>query len=254
MNLLGLLLTFFVGLFILIGTIFGLKLKENKKLIDISISVAFGVVFALISLELIPEVLEILLESMGVGKGILIIVVLVILGFLILQQLDIFIPHHEEHNHSHKHSCHDEHLKHIGIITSVALILHNAIEGMSLYIASTNNIKLGLLLCIGIGLHNLPMGLVIASTLSNEYSKKKIIIISLLVSLSTFVGGFILFIFGGIQSEFIMGLLLCVTLGMLMYIEFFELLDQVLKIENKKISAIGITVGIFLLFISTLFE
>ena len=68
MNLLGLLLTFFVGLFILIGTIFGLKLKENKKLIDISISVAFGVVFALISLELIPEVLEILLESMGVGK------------------------------------------------------------------------------------------------------------------------------------------------------------------------------------------
>ena len=125
---------------------------------------------------------------------------------------------------------------------------------MSLYIASTNNIKLGLLLCIGIGLHNLPMGLVIASTLSNEYSKKKIIIISLLVSLSTFVGGFILFIFGGIQSEFIMGLLLCVTLGMLMYIEFFELLDQVLKIENKKISAIGITVGIFLLFISTLFE
>jgi len=254
MNLLGLLLTFFVGLFILIGTIFGLKLKDNKKLIDISISVAFGVVFALISLELIPEVLEILLESMGVGKGILIIVVLVILGFLILQQLDVFIPHHEEHNHKHKHSCHDEHLKHIGIITSVALILHNIIEGMSLYIASTNNIQLGLLLCIGIGLHNLPMGLVIASTFLNEYGKKKIIIISLLVSLSTFLGGFILFLFGGIQSEFIMGLLLCVTLGMLMYIEFFELLDQVLKIENKKISAIGIAVGILLLFISTLFE
>ena len=254
MNLVGLLLTFAVGLFILVGTIVGLKLKNNKKLIDVSISVAFGVVFALITLELLPEVLEILLEGMGLWKGILIIVVLAILGFLILQQLDVFIPHHEEHNHNHKHSCHDEHLKHIGIVTSIALILHNIIEGMSLYIAASSDTKLGLLLCIGIGLHNLPMGLVISSTLINEFNKKKIVLISLLVSLATFIGGFIIFLFGGVQSEFIMGLLLCVTLGMLIYIEFFELFEQVLKVENKKLSIISMILGMLLLFVSTLFE
>lgn len=253
MNLMALLLTLIVGLFILIGTIIGICLKNNKKLIDMSISIAFGVVITLIAVELIPEVLEILIDNLGKGKGILFIALLTFLGFVILQQLDLFIPHHEEHNHKHKHVCHDEHLKHIGIVTSVALILHNLIEGMSLYIATVADLKMGLILCIGIGLHNLPMGLVIASTLLNEYSKRKIIIISLIVSLATFIGGLFIFSFNGIQSELIMGLLLCVTLGMLIYIAFCELLQQVLRIEDKKTSYVGIIIGIVILLMSMMF-
>lgn len=252
MNLIALLLTLVVGMFILIGTLVGIGLKNNKKFIDMSISVAFGVVITLIAVELIPEVLEISTENLGRGRGLLIIAILAFLGFIILQQLDLFIPHHEDHNHNHKHVCHDEHLKHIGIVTSVALILHNLIEGMSLYIATITNLKMGLLLCIGIGLHNLPMGLVIASTFLNEYSKKKIVIISLIVSFSTTLGGLFI-LFSGIQSELIMGLLLSVTLGMLIYIAFCELLEQVLRIEDKKMSYIGIMIGIVILLISVMF-
>ena len=253
MNLIGLLLTFIVGLFVLIGTIIGLCFKNKKKFTDLSISIAFGVVITLIAVELIPEVLEILIDNLGIGKGILFICLLTFLGFMILQQLDLFIPHHEEHNHSHKHTCHNERLKHIGIVTSIALLLHNLIEGMSLYITTVADVKMGLILCIGIGLHNLPMGLVIASTLLNEYSKKKIIIISLIVSLSTFIGGVLIYSFSGMQSEFVMGLLLCVTLGMLMYIALYELLEQVLRIEDKKTSIMGIIIGIIVLLISIIF-
>ena len=252
MNLIALLLTLVVGLFILIGTVVGISFKNNKKLIDISISIAFGVVITLIAVELIPEVLSISIENLGRGRGLLIISILAFLGFIILQQLDLFIPHHEEHNHSHKHECHNEHLKHIGIVTSVAFILHNIIEGMSLYIATITDLKMGLLLCVGIGLHNLPMGLVIASTFLNEYSKKKITVISLIISLSTTLGG-IYILFSGIQSELIMGLLLSVTLGMLIYIAFCELLEQVLRIEDKKISYIGVVIGIVILLISVMF-
>lgn len=252
MNIIALILTLLVGLFILLGSILGIVFKQNKKITDFSISIAFGVIITLIAIELIPEILEISLENLGVWKGVLISSILAFLGFVILQQLDMFIPHHEEENHSHKHKCHDERLKHIGIITSVTLIMHNVIEGMGLYVTALSSLKMGLILCIGIGLHNLPMGLVITSTLINEFSKKKIIIISIIVSLSTVLGGLFIFI-SGINSELIMGLLLAVTLGMLIYIAFFELLDQVLRLEDKKTSLIGILSGIIILIISVLF-
>lgn len=251
MNIIALILTIIVGLFILGGSIVGFVFKDNKKIINLSISVAFGVMIALIAIELVPEVLEIMIEYLDKGKGLLIAVLLAFLGFIILQQLDAFIPHHETENHKHKHKCHDEHLKHIGIMTCITLVLHNAIEGMGLYITTVTDFKMGFVMCLGIGLHNLPMGLVITSMLFNEYSKKKIMIISLLVSLATALGGFFIF-FSGLDSELIMGLLLSVTLGMLIYIVFCELLEQVMNMEDKKMNIIGIASGIVILIISVL--
>lgn len=251
MNIIALILTIVVGLFILGGSIIGFIFKNNKKIINLSISVAFGVMIALIAVELVPELLEIMIEYLDKGKGLLIAGLLAFLGFVILQQLDAFIPHHEAENHKHKHKCHDEHLKHIGIITCITLVLHNVIEGMGLYITTVTNLKMGLIMCLGVGLHNLPMGLVITSTLLNEYSKKKIIIISLLVSLATALGG-IFILLSGIQSELVMGLLLSITLGMLVYIVFCELLEQVMNMEDKKINIVGILSGIIILIISVL--
>ena len=48
MNLVALLLTIIVGLFILIGSFIGLNYKDNKKFTDFSISIAFGVILSLI--------------------------------------------------------------------------------------------------------------------------------------------------------------------------------------------------------------
>ena len=252
MNIVAFLLTILVGLFILAGSILGIVFKQNKKIIDFSISIAFGVIITLIAIELIPEILEICLDNLGMGKGILICSILAFLGFIILQQLDMFIPHHEEKSKNHKHKCYDEHLKHIGIITSIALVLHNIIEGMGLYVTTVSDFKMGLILCFGVGLHNLPLGLVITSTLINEYSKKKVIIISLLVSLATALGGLFILL-SGINSELIIGLLLSVTLGMLVYISFCEFLEQVLRLEDKKTSMIGVISGIVILIISVIF-
>ena len=256
MNLVALLLTLLVGFFISIGSILGISYKDNKQFTDFSIAIAFGVIIGLIILEILPETYEILNGEIGNIRSIIVIIILILIGIIILKILDLFVPHHEHeahHNHSHKsEKCHNEHLYHIGIISSVAVIIHNLIEGMSLYLVSTTNIVSGLLLCIGIGLHNIPMGLVIASTLNNsKYSKKNILNISLIVSLSTFVGGLVMFIMGGV-NELLEGILLGLTLGMLIYIAIFELLHQIIHMKDKKIAKIGIVMGIILLIISIL--
>lgn len=256
MNFVALLLTLLVGLFILLGSFIGLNYKDNKRFTDFSISIAFGVIISLILFELLPETFEVLNGEIGVVRTIFVIIILSLIGITLLKLLDLFVPHHEhEVHHKHQHSsdkCHNDHLYHIGIMSSIGMIAHNIIEGMSLYLVSSTSLISGILLCIGIGLHNIPMGLVISSTLtSSNFSKNKVLKISLIVSIATFIGGLLMFIIGGV-NELVEGLLLGLTLGMLIYISIFELFHQIYHMKNKKITITGIVVGMVLLMISLL--
>ena len=256
MNFVALLLTLLVGLFILLGSFIGLNYKDNKRFTDFSISVAFGVIISLILFELLPETFEVLNGEIGVVRTIFVIIILSLIGITLLKLLDLFVPHHEhEVHHKHQHSsdkCHNDHLYHIGIMSSIGMIAHNIIEGMSLYLVSSTSLISGILLCIGIGLHNIPMGLVISSTLtSSNFSKNKVLKISLIVSIATFIGGILMFMIGGV-NELVEGILLGLTLGMLIYISIIELFHQIYHMKNKKITITGIVVGIVLLVISIL--
>ena len=252
MNIEALLLTLGVGLFIVIGAIIVFATKNNEKIINLSISMAFGVMIALVFSELIPEAFE-LMENDNKFLTILIVTIFSVLGVLLLKCLDMFVPHHE-HNHHDKHGD-LENLEHIGLVSSVALVIHNIIEGMALYGTALSSINLGLMLCIGIGLHNIPMGLVIASTFyKSNKSISKTLLITTSISLSTFLGGIIMALLNNnIINNFILGILVCVTLGMIIYIALFELLPKMLCSKEKKTIVLGTSLGILILFISSLF-
>lgn len=228
-------ITLLFGLPILLGTIVILFCKSSKKLTELSISMAFGVLLFLVFLELIPETLEKLdyLSLLFYGM----------VGLLLLKGLDYFIPEH--HHSKDKH-----HISHIGFMAAVALLLHNLIEGMALYTTLKTNLTLGLLIGIGVGLHNIPMGIIIGSTLKEaNYSSIKIIFISLGVSLSTFLGGLLAYFFQNVITDYVLGIMLAVTLGMLVYIVFFELLEH-LQHQRKENNILGFLIGAFLFAIS----
>ena len=252
MNIEALLLTLGVGLFIVIGAVIVFVTKNNEKIVNLSISMAFGVMIALVFSELIPEAFE-LMEKDNKFLTILAVIIFSTLGILILKCLDMLIPHHE-HNHHDKHGD-LENLEHIGLVSSIALIIHNIIEGMALYGTALSSIGLGLMLCIGIGLHNIPMGLVISSTFyESNKSKRKTLLITTGISLSTFLGGIIMAILNNnIINDFILGILVCITLGMIIYIALLELLPKMLCSKDKKTVIMGTSLGILILFISSLF-
>lgn len=256
MSIVGLLFTLLVGLFIVIGSLLGIYSKNNKKVTDMSVSIAFGVIIGLAVLEILPESYEILCEELGVLRAVLSIIILTLLGIVLLKLLDMFIPCHDHeahHEHEHKNDdCHNNHLHHIGIVSSVAVIIHNIIEGAGLYLIAKGDIASGLLFCFGVGLHNIPMGLVITTTLiSTEIKKSTAILIVSLVSISTFVGGLIMAMLGGV-SELTEGLLLGLTLGMLVYISVFELSHQIYHMENKTLARMCILFGLAILISSVL--
>lgn len=248
----GLVLTFVVGLFILIGTLIVYKTKDNDRVVNFSISLAFGVIITLIVLEIIPESYEIFIQKFKLISTIVLIIASSMIGIGFLKILDKFVPEHHEHGKSKKKK--EENLHHIGIVSSIALSMHNLIEGFALYTATATDMKMGVMMCIGIGLHNIPMGMIVTSTfVKGNKDKKKIALILSFITLSTFIGGlFSNFLYGYISND-VIGILLGITLGMLLYISIFELLPKIIKTKYKKDTIIGIVIGILLLIISTLF-
>ena len=236
----ALLLTLLSGLFFLIGVIVYRFVKHKKELTIGAMACALIVILGLICFDLVPELLEI-------KKWYLILCV--VIGLLFLLLIDKLIPHH---HHEHKENDeatkeHQGHLEHIGFITILALILHNMVESMALYSVASNNLTSGTLMCLGIGLHNLPFGFQIAS---NTKSRSKTVATILLV-LSGLIGGLIVYAFGNI-SEFVTGIIIALTLGMLLYILIFELLKEVWSNIKKKSTICGIIIGITILMLINL--
>lgn len=236
----ALMLTFISGLFFLVGIIIYKLTKKKNELTIISMSCAAIVIIGLILFDLIPELLEL---------NIWWIFLFVLLGLGILVVVDKFVPHHEHDHHENDEALkeHQDHLNHISVITMFALFLHNIVEGMALYSVSCNDLKSGVLMLMGIGLHNLPFGFQIGSYGNN---KKKTILIILLV-LSGFMGGLFFSIFGSL-NEVVEGIIIALTLGMLLHLFIFELLKEVLTNIKKKESIYGIIIGIILLIIINL--
>ena len=243
----GLLITFILGLFILVGAVLAIALGNTKKIIQYSLGLALGVIVALIVTDLIPEIIE----NIKISKIYLAFIGMVS-GYILLSLLDKFIPDHDDDKHHTKKETQDN-LIHIGIITSVALIIHNIIEGMAVYSSAiTANATLVVGMTLGVGFHNLPLGMVIASSIyQTNKSKIKTIISVSTVSISTFIGGLIVYLFHIKNVEgIVLGILLSVTLGMLLFIVINELIPRIKQIKEKKISILGIITGIIILVIS----
>lgn len=245
MNIIGLIATLVLGIFIIFGAFIIHVFKNKDKFLLVSLGMAFGVMMMLIFIELLPEVYEIFTSKWSILEAILIIVSLSLVGLFLLKFLDRFIPDHDDEDE-------ENHLIHIGIVSSIAIIIHNIIEGMAVYNTITTSLSLGIILSIGVGLHNIPLGMIISSTFYKSIKNmKKSNILIIVISLSTFIGGLIMALFN-FTNELAIGILLSITIGMLIYINIIEILPKLLKSEDKKTVLISTIVGIIVLFISHL--
>ena len=78
---------------------------------------------------------------------------------------------------------------------------------------------------------------------------------ALIVSLATFFGGLVALIFSGtFLSDVSLGIILAITLGMIIYIVIFELLPHIMNNKDKKMTIIGVLLGIIVLMISIFLE
>lgn len=245
-NLLAILLTLIVGLSFIIGILITKFTTKKKELTLFATGMSFAVMLGMIMIDIIPEIGENIREYPNNEKW-LIIIIFTFIGMGLLKGLDSLIPHH---NHNHKEQEknkkeHNDHLFHIGFVTSISLILHNILEGISIYITAITNMNLGLMMALAVSLHNIPLGIEISAGMNATKSKEKIkrMIITLLM-LSSFIGAFLLFLFKIKLNSFLICALLCTTFGMLIYIALFELLKEIWCYRKNKVTYYGILTGL----------
>lgn len=251
MNLIALILTLLAGVFFVFGYMIANNFKNKEKLSFFAVSLAFVIMLNLIIFDLIPEIMEIF--KLNNFKNVIFVLIFIFIGFITLKGLDLFIPdHHHDHEDNEKDAFeHNSHKYHIGLVTLISLLLHNIIEGIAIYGLTMNNLESGLLMCIGVALHNIPLGIEIAITLNYLKNKSNKLLI-ILLSLSSLFGGLLVALFGGI-SEMILGIVTCITLGMLIYIAFFELLHEIFNNRKHKEVYYGIITGVIIIILSLLF-
>lgn len=243
MNVHAFLLTTLAGLSTLLGTIpIFFKTKTNRIIIS-ALSFAAGVMITVSIIDLIPEGINYLHTTFKLFPAMLILSIFIVTGIITSMTIDKYINHKREGE-----------LYKIGIISMIAIILHNIPEGIATYLSSEFNFKLGLSLTIAIALHNIPEGISISVPI--YYSKKgreKAILYTLLSALSEPIGALLAYIFlSKIINNNIMGILMGLIAGIMLQISFYELLPTSFKYKNKKQTILLFIIGILFMIISHL--
>lgn len=151
----NLLKTTLIGLFFgtfgtTIGGIIGVTFKKtSKKFLSFVLAFASGLMISIVCFDLIPEAFNL--------TGIVNIFIGIMFGIVTMILCDILVD--RKFNNKIKFKDNKNTLLKTGIIVSIGLALHNFPEGLAIGSGFEASIKLGLSLAIAICLHDIPEGI-----------------------------------------------------------------------------------------------
>lgn len=241
----GLIVTFLLGVFVLFGALIAGVAKNGNRISEISIAIALGAMAALLAQDLFPEALEIAHHD-----GWLLVIGAALAGVVILVVLDKFLP---ESHHGKDRAAHGDSALHISIAATIALVVHNLVEGMSVYTLTGESLSAAVTLAIGIGLHNVPMGMIVYAGVRDESTTRKVVVLAC-AALSTFVGGLIMFALNGVVNELVVNAMICMTIGLLLFIICAELVPHIAHSHHKGLAFVFILVGVAAVLVSGVFH
>lgn len=237
-----LLKTTLVGLFFgtfgtTIGGIIGVTFKRtSNKFLSFVLSFASGLMLSIICFDLIPEAMEI--------SNILSVLFGIVVGIIVMIFCDILVQ--KKFDVSSKRMLEKNSLLKTGIIVSIGLALHNFPEGLAIGSGFGASLSLGYSLAIAICLHDIPEGISMAVPMKNGGMKKgKVIFYVIISGVTTGIGAFFGALVGGISKE-VIAMCLSFAAGAMLYIVSGELIPESNKLYHGRMTAIGNIFGFLL--------
>lgn len=217
-----------------LGGILGIVIKKNSnKFLSFILSFASGLMMSIICFDLIPEALGI--------SNIYSIILGIIIGIISMIFCDIVVQNKFKGNLESKNE--KDNLLKTGIIVSIGLAIHNFPEGLAIGSGFEASLSLGLGLAIAICLHDIPEGISMSVPMKNGGMKKsKVIYYVILSGVTTGIGAFFGAIIGSI-SETVIAICLSFAAGAMLYIVSGELIPESNKLYKGRMSAIGNMMG-----------
>jgi len=133
-----------------------------------------------------------------------------------------------------------------GILLGIGIALHNLPEGLAIGSGFMVTKEMGLAMALVIALHDLPEGIAMATPLRlGGASRLKVIILTLLSGVPTGIGAFIGAVLGSV-SDFFVALCLSFAGGTMLYITCGELIPNSKALHHGRASTIGLIFGFIL--------
>ena len=248
----ALLLTLFAGLSTGIGSAIAYFIKKPKiAYLSFSLGLSAGVMVYVSFVELLPGATEQVGETWAV--------VAFFVGIAAIGAIDMLIP---EPENPHDYTGLDEpaalqrdgNLMRTGLLTALAIGIHNFPEGLATFATALSNIKLGAFIAAAIAIHNIPEGIAVSVPIFYATSNKnKAFFYSFLSGISepagAIVGYLILMPF---LTPSLLAALLAFIAGVMIYISLDELLPMAHRYGHGHLVIAGVVLGMLIMAVSLL--
>ena len=250
-----LLLTLGAGLATGIGSAIAfLARRTNKRLLSFSLGLSGGVMIYVSLVELFHEAEIALTAEWGTRLGGVITVASFFAGILLIGLIDRLVPSFENPHEAHlieemDHRPRNPRLMRMGVMTALAIGIHNFPEGIATFAAGLDSLTLGTSIALAVAVHNIPEGIAVAVPLYyGTGSRKKALFYSFLSGLAEPVGAAIaMFFLFHFLTPTVLAVLFASVAGIMVFISFDELLPMAERWGHHHISIMGIIAGMLLM-------
>ena len=164
----------------------------------------------------------------------------IILGVALVTIIDLLVPDRDFTQRNFR----DWGYVRAGIILGLGIAVHNFPEGLAIGSGLAADLRLGLSLALAIGFHNMPEGLAMAMPMMiGGYSRARVLIATVIAGVPMGFGAFVGMLLGEISPQLV-SLCLSFAGGTMLYITCGELIPKSQNVYRGRASAFGIILGI----------
>ncbi|MDL2236451.1 ZIP family metal transporter [Christensenellaceae bacterium OttesenSCG-928-K19] len=210
--------------------------KTGKMLSAMLMGIAGGIMLATVAFDMIHEALE--------AAGLIPALIGLAVGALALFVVTKLIPHKDadELNEADLNELKKDNLVRSGLLLAVGIAIHNLPQGIA--IGSGLSSGLGFTLSLLLLLHNIPEGMAMAIPLKvGNVGHGKILWIALMATLPTIIGAVIGAAVAGISETFI-GAAIAFAGGAMLYLTLHELIPQALDMHKSARTVLSVLLGV----------
>jgi zinc transporter, ZIP family len=262
------LLTLFAGLSTGIGSALAFFTKTtNTKLLSYVLGLSAGVMIYVSFVEIFPSAMGEFMNVFSEKKSMLFAILSFFGGMLIITLIDKLIPSMEnphevrtiEDMDNTKKEKNYRKLHRMGIMTAIAVAIHNFPEGIATFMAALNDPSVGFAIAMAIAIHNIPEGIAISVPIYYATgSREKAFFYSFLSGLAEPVGAILAYLLlmpflTSHTSGIVLGIVLAAVAGIMVFISLDELLPTAREYGEHHISIYGVVSGMLIMALSLLF-
>ncbi len=255
------LLTLFAGLSTGIGSALAFFTKKtNTRFLSVSLGFSAGVMIYVSMIEIFSKAQDALVGVHGEKMGNWYTIAGFFGGILLIAIIDKLIPEFDNPHEVHKienletevEAAKRKKLLKMGVLSAIAIAIHNFPEGLATFTAAISDPKLGVAIAVAIAIHNIPEGIAVSIPLYYATgSKKKAFFYSFLSGLAEPVGAIIGFlILMPYLNDTVFGLLFASVAGIMVFISLDELLPTAREYGETHSAIYGLVAGMMVMAIS----